>query len=65
MYDVETCQSCDYPGDGNCAKCHGTGVVQDVLEAFADALGGVDQNCERCGGSGKCQSCEGKGFVVK
>ena len=67
---IRNCTDCDYvseaeafTSDGKCSKCHGTGYVQDLLDAVVDALAGESQACETCGGSGKCQTCYGKGFV--
>lgn len=55
------CQDCDYPGDGRCSTCHGTGGETSLLDAFAESLVGDEQICKVCGGSGKCQTCGGTG----
>ncbi|MFZ1322895.1 MAG: hypothetical protein WAT71_15165 [Ignavibacteria bacterium] len=57
-----TCQDCDFPGNGKCSECNGTGY-EGILDAIGDALTGQDQSCETCKGTGKCQTCEGKGYI--
>ena len=50
-------------GNGKCAACYGTGLEQNVLDAFAKSLGGESQVCEVCDGSKRCQTCYGKGYL--
>ncbi len=60
---IEKCPDCNYPGNGKCSDCHGTGHEQDVLDAFAESLAGTSQDCKTCHGSGDCQKCDGKGYI--
>jgi len=66
------CPDCDAPnpislvshyGDGRCSVCHGTGLEQDPLEAFTEALSGQRQVCKKCGGSTHCTTCRGMGYI--
>ncbi len=50
-------------GNGVCADCHGTGKESDAIEAVSRSLAGLDQDCRACGGSGKCRTCYGKGYL--
>jgi hypothetical protein len=56
------CQHCDYPGNGKCAACNGTGKTGGV-DAVAASLAGTSQDCRSCGGSGACRHCGGQGWV--
>lgn len=56
------CQDCDYPGNGKCSDCHGSGYESNVFEAVAESLSGQSQICKTCNGTGKCQTCNGKGY---
>ena len=58
-----TCNDCDYPGDGKCSACHGTGSNPDWAQSFGDALVGESQDCQECNGSGKCSTCNGAGYI--
>jgi hypothetical protein len=55
-----TCHNCDYPGDGNCAGCHGKGKFarDEIRAAFGD-----ESSCSMCDGSGECQTCGGTGEI--
>jgi hypothetical protein len=57
------CQDCDYPGNGKCSDCHGSGYESNVFEAVAESLSGQGQICKTCHGTGKCQTCNGKGYL--
>jgi DnaJ-class molecular chaperone len=68
---VENCRDCDYVSDaealasnGQCSECHGTGLVGDILEAVSRSVVGNSQKCDACDGSGECQTCYGKGYLV-
>lgn len=67
---IRACVECDYvsdndllPSDGRCNECHGTGCEQDVIDALAESFSGQSQDCKRCGGTGECPACEGRGFI--
>jgi hypothetical protein len=55
----ESCTDCFSPGnilkagDGKCAKCAGLGHPPGI----------TIEECDDCGGSGECSTCDGSGFV--
>jgi DnaJ-class molecular chaperone len=55
--DCDDCNWAGTIGNGKCKVCHGTGE---------DTFFGVDAtryDCEECGGSGVCPTCDGEGRV--
>jgi len=56
------CPDCDYPGNGKCSDCHGSGYESNVFDAVAESLSGQNQDCKTCHVSGKCQNCNGRGY---
>ncbi len=61
----EDCPDCDNPGNGECARCHGTGYEPGVINQIASSLAGEDgEDCSECGGSGDCPSCDGDGVAT-
>jgi len=66
---METCPECQVIGDfvsrttGKCNECYGTGqkLAFDGLAAAAPTV--AQDPCPRCGGTGVCQMCGGKGHV--
>lgn len=69
---IKYCEDCDYveendlsitPSNGVCRKCHGVGCKLDVMDVLVNGLAGTSQECEECGGSRICQTCQGKGYI--
>lgn len=67
---ISKCPDCDCEsvldpnvGNGECPECHGTGGELDILEDLTDALSDLPRGCKECGGSGKCQTCGGNGYI--
>lgn len=67
---IENCEDCDYvsnndllTSNGKCSECHGAGCEQDIVEALAESFSGQSQDCKKCGGTGECPTCEGKGYI--
>jgi DnaJ-class molecular chaperone len=53
------CLDCDgglFEGDGKCGMCHGSGKNVHLNSDQVD--------CEKCRGSGICQTCGGTGLYV-
>lgn len=58
----EKCEECDYPGNGVCRVCHGTG------RSVGKEVSGIvwpqdDYTRDGCGGNEKCSSCGGEGYI--
>ena len=58
------CPDCADPGvfqgNGKCEHCYGSGKVGTI----ANDLAGGKQPCPQCGGTGRCNRCDGKGIVA-
>lgn len=65
---MRKCPDCNGPaaltpyGNGECGECHGTGKIGG-MDAVAASFSGSSQDCESCGGSGKCRTCDGEGHI--
>jgi DnaJ-class molecular chaperone len=49
------CASGAFRGNGNCAKCDGTGINTNVSS--------IQPECPYCKGSGICGECQGTGLI--
>jgi DnaJ-class molecular chaperone len=52
-------------GDGRCSECHGTGaggVIEDLIDGL-NPLSNQESECQKCHGTGQCQTCGGSGIV--
>ncbi|MHB1908731.1 MAG: hypothetical protein ACYCQJ_07640 [Nitrososphaerales archaeon] len=70
------CGSCEKPGNGVCAICHGKGRVQRTITKLTlKKLVGIKKeefSCSGCNnpgnsqkdGDGQCFFCKGRGFVL-
>ncbi len=55
---------CDPPeGDGTCSSCHGTFFSEFFDITTIGYLYGQAPWCNKCGGTGRCQTCRGTGVV--
>jgi len=57
---TQTCPDCDYPSNGNCRHCHGTG--KNLSDKFLKTSS-VESPCTLCEGSGVCPTCGGGGEI--
>jgi DnaJ-class molecular chaperone len=48
-------------GDGVCSDCHGDG--KRALSGLNEAIFDTVLECNNCGGSGKCPTCDGTGEI--
>lgn len=49
-------------GDGKCNECGGSGLG-DGLDQFAASIVNEKSICDKCNGSGECQTCYGTGII--
>lgn len=64
---LRNCTDCNYvsdddtPSDGKCSECGGSGYV-GFFEGAVRAIATESQECDKCHGSGVCQTCDGQGY---
>ena len=61
--DIEHISIFGGKGDGRCSECRGEGTICDIGDVIS-GLAGFDNfhECEKCSGTGQCQTCGGTGF---